>query len=456
MNSSVAQHPVVALLLIAVFVVGALFNTKRFPTYSLVVLLAITPFYGTEFMPRELMGMTGMNFWNLIWFVTVLATIPLALSSVQFRQAPKYFSVPLIIFILALTLATAYAMIDIKAFPNLGPRSMSLMGVLLLGLVKPIQFLLLGWLAYVLSVYKGETRSIYRAILASAIIFGTLVLYFYFAGSHQVDEQSSVGYVAGREAVSAGTGMHANDVGAWATYGIIAAVLIPAEKGFWGVLRYVAIVMSFLAIVFSFSRTAYVAAPIVLLVAFRHVRMKERLFALGAFAVVVTLAAPLIMERAMFGLEEKHTSLNDVSAGRTDRIWKPLWEDVEENPVIGNGRFAQFRSKSFFKLGLFHAHSLYLQILLDMGSIGLIIVLVVMGNIFLVGRKARTMLPHLMMVMVMVGITGHSFYPDQSNYVVWVIYGVSLATIVLGRTQKSRRLRTDIEVPRRDLTYRRA
>lgn len=444
MNELAPQNQIVAILMIVAFVVGALFNTKRFSTYTLVVLIIATPLYGTEFMPRELLGMTGLSVWNLVWFIAVLAIAPSAMSSPLLRRVPSYFSVSVVLFVVALALATIYAMIDIRAFPNLGSRSMSLTSVLLTGFLKPMQFLILGWMVYVHCVSTRNARPINRALLVSATIFGVLVVYYYFAGIQGAAGAMSGDYRTSREFVSDATGMNVNDIGSWATYGIVVALLMPADVGIWVHVRRIAVVMSFLAIVFSLSRTAFVAAPLVLLFALKRVRLKDRVIALAVFAVVIVVAAPLLLERARFGLEEKRVTLNEVSAGRWEGIWKPLWKDVEENPFIGNGRFAQLRSPSYPKIRLGHAHSLYLQILLDMGVVGLAIVISVIARLYLVGLRTRTMLPHLIMVMLIVGITGHSFYPDPSNYILWVVYGLSLAALSKARAQQKAPLKMPV------------
>jgi len=71
-------------------------------------------------------------------------------------------------------------------------------------------------------------------------------------------------------------------------------------------------------------------------------------------------------------------------------------------------------------------HNAYLAVLLDSGFLGFLTI----ANLFYwaikycVRKKDETL--YLMLAMLILTLTGHSFYPGPSNYVVWVFYGMML------------------------------
>ena len=72
--------------------------------------------------------------------------------------------------------------------------------------------------------------------------------------------------------------------------------------------------------------------------------------------------------------------LNAISAGRIDGIWLPLVPDLLRNPLFGNGlgsilwSDAMRRTDGTVIIGATHPHNAYLQVLLDMGLAGLLLI----------------------------------------------------------------------------------
>lgn len=415
----------VLLLMFLAFLAFAAVNLARLKSFFLAALIMITPIYGTNFMPREVLGIVGLNFWNIVWIITLLAIAPDFLSKRKTLRPPPFFGFALIVFIMAQLFAVAAALTDLDSFPKSGRAAMGVATVILVGFIKPLQFLLVGWMTFAYCALTRDTRTIERSIFASAIAMGGLVTYYFLRGFDGSDINT------GRFYISAELGMHVNYLGAWAAMTLMCSLVFPAEGGFWKIVRWSAIIMSAIAIVLSFSRMAFIAAPIGLFLVLGRIPAKERLAAIFLVAVVIIVAFPLLLQRASVGLESGN--LNEISAGRTETIWGPLLQDFRDNPVFGSGRFAQLRSKSFPRLGLMDSHSAYLQIMIDMGTVGLVIVSFWLFEMYRIGRKAKSLLPSLIIVMCLEGISGFSFYPDASNFVIWVIYGMALAHIAVKR-----------------------
>lgn len=415
----------VLLLIFLAFLAFAAVNLARLKSFFLATLIMTTPIYGTNFMPREVLGIVGLNFWNIVWIITLLAIAPDFLSKRKTLRPPPFFGFALIVFIVAQLVAVAAALTDLDSFPKFGTASMGLATVILVGFIKPLQFLLVGWMTFAYCALTRDTRTIERAIFASAIAMGGLVIYYFLRGFDGSDINT------GRFYISAELGMHVNALGAWAAMTLMCSLVFPAEGGFWKFVRWGAIVMATIAILLSFSRTAFIAAPIGILLVFGRIPAKERIAVIFMVAAVIIVTLPLFLQRVSTGLESGN--LNEISAGRTETIWGPLLQDFKDNPVLGSGRFAQLRSKSFPRLRLMDAHSAYLQIMIDMGTVGLAITFFWLFEMYKIGRKAENMLPPLIIIMCLEGISGYSFYPEASNFVIWVIYGMALALIAAKR-----------------------
>src|SRR5687767_13720369 len=92
-------------------------------------------------------------------------------------------------------------------------------------------------------------------------------------------------------------------------------------------------------------------------------------------AVLLILMPGTIRDRVMRGFGG---DLNALTTGRTGEIWLPLLPELWRSPFIGNGLSSilwseAMRSERILQVG--HAHNAYLETLLNMGVIGLLLVL---------------------------------------------------------------------------------
>ena len=79
-------------------------------------------------------------------------------------------------------------------------------------------------------------------------------------------------------------------------------------------------------------------------------------------------------------LNEHHISF---SGNHRPQIWREAWRDYRANPVLGSGpgTFEQYWNKHRpIKLKLRDAHSLYLEVLAELGPVGLVLLLVALGT----------------------------------------------------------------------------
>jgi O-antigen ligase len=181
-----------------------------------------------------------------------------------------------------------------------------------------------------------------------------------------------------REFLSA-LGLHANDLGR--LYAVAYALLLftwaDARSRGLRLALLVALGLTTLALVLTFSRGAFVALAVV-----------NGLFLLWRFSVKTLVAAALVAAAGLLfapsAIYERLTAghgggLDAISAGRVNGLWLPLLPEVVRHPLFGNGIGSMLWSDAMrsgagqMVLVVTHPHNAYLQAALDMGIVGLVL-----------------------------------------------------------------------------------
>jgi O-antigen ligase len=130
------------------------------------------------------------------------------------------------------------------------------------------------------------------------------------------------------------------------------------------------------ALLLTFSRAA-IGGAIVVGALFLMWKFNLKTLSLSIIAVVLAgfLGAEALYSRLTLGFDE---GANAVSAGRIEGIWLPLLPELAKSPLWGNGLSSILWSfpmvnEAMTRTG--HPHSAYLEALLDMGIIGLVLLL---------------------------------------------------------------------------------
>ena len=233
-------------------------------------------------------------------------------------------------------------------------------------------------------------------------------------------------------------------------------ILLPCSLYMWemanGRLRRLVLMVVTLALVtgitLSASRGAILgmlAVFIIYAIEFRRVRTAF------AGALVLSLAALLapqsIQERMFQGLESRVMAVgpsagfdDEVTSGRL-YIWSRLAPEVLDSPVIGSGlgssQWSQFaRSGEYFAT---HPHSFYLELLMDTGIAGAVIVFLLYRYLWrsfrMLGRDER-LSSHIrgyfrgasvgLLGYVAYGIVNGHWYPSQDQVFFWVAAGLAI------------------------------
>lgn len=421
-----------------------LFN-YRLGVWLLVLLL---PFAATYLIPRQVLGITGLNPVNAL-----LAATLLSLTAAYVLQRGRIVLVPLpkvLLLYLALLafgafmgsfqVGKAILLPDAQGQYEALTRTKYLLDVFF----KPLVILIVAWLAAVQVRNGGGAKPLIWAIaLAASILFTVIVSYLALTGlSLQVLASSRArGFLSW-------SGMHANELGLMANM-MLAVLLFTAlgmeKQGGRRLLLFAAAGLAAAMAALTFSRGALLG----LLVIAAFFLVTRRRFAQLGLGLAVLLAVAFFLpevfiERATTGLHQR--DLGAITAGRLDDIWRPLWPWVWDSPLIGHGLGATLWAPANLKgamLPVGHPHSAYLGVLLDLGLVGAVIVAAFFLSMWRTFRMLRREHPDpfwrgvfeggmvCILLLLVQGLTDDRFVPTYPQWPLWIVFGLALGHAAL-------------------------
>jgi len=387
------------------------------------LLVVIFPISHISSMPQQMFGIVGVNPVNLVWLITFLM-IALNLKSKK-QVTGTYFLTPgLVVFLMAFFIAVLWTALTVKTLkvpPGYPPYTST--SVLISNFFKPLQVLLTGWLIYRHCLTHGY-QAMEKSVIMIPIIMLPFVIYYYFFG--QVTDLSK--YSEARDALSSNIGLHANELGGTAL--IILAYTINRKVAL-RMIEYVSVVAALLVIVFSLSRMAFLGVAVIMLLSFPSLTIRQRITVSVLGGMLLLALSPLIISRIEFGMEDsKKISINTISANRIDYLWKPSLAMIAEQPVIGQGYLSIWKGKSYeykgFRLPT-HPHSAYLQVALDLGIIGVMLLIWLLVSMIRTAIIRNSAMLYALAAWLLMGLTGLTFYPEFITTPIWILYGISRA-----------------------------
>jgi O-antigen ligase len=194
-----------------------------------------------------------------------------------------------------------------------------------------------------------------------------------------------------------------------------------------------------LAMVLTFSRGAFLGFFIVnglfLLWKFNAKTVGLALLAGSAAAVI---APGYLWNRITFGFDSG--DMNEVSADRIDGIWAPLLPEIWNSPVWGNGLASTMWSAPMVSGAMVpagHPHNAYLEAVLDMGFVGLALLLLFywyawkgfrsLGSNAFLSPEMRGLFQGASAALVcflVTGGTGSSLRPEPEFCFLWLAIGM--------------------------------
>ncbi len=430
-----------ALLCISVFT--CIFVVRDFRV-GVVMLILLMPISQSYVFPHEMFGMTGLNPLNLLIATTLVALFMRWLGHGMLKRfVPKSL---FLFYIAPLAMGAAIGMFRWEEIPSMF-RELNLLdfdttfGYWRDMFMKPLLFVVYALLISCAVQKTERPEKLLTPMLVSVGVMAVLAIVFVMFEGYSLSQLAGT---YSRQLFSA-LGMHANDLGRlYAT--AYAPLLFIWGRTAKGPLKFLLILLMgavAAALLLTFSRGAFLGFLIVNIL-FLVSRRSMKMFGLAAVLIPIFLwlAPGALWDRVTMGVGE---GANEVTAGRTNEIWAPLMPELLDSPFYGQGIGAVMWSKAMHEGRLpavSHPHNAYLQAYMDMGLIGLFVLLAfwiyIWARCLRYGKDPR-LAPELqgffqgtaagIFAFLVAGFAGSSLEPDAAQVFMWLgvgmMYGVA-------------------------------
>jgi O-antigen ligase len=345
---------------------------------GVVLLIVLMPISGSVWFPHAMLGVTGLNPFNLLLLGTFGALVLRRLTDRGRRQLlPRPLWWLYIVPLLAAgaigsrhvgEIVPAFYVHDMIAFHDVP-------GYLRDVVAKPLLMVVYALLVAAAAAGSQRPQRLLIAAIGSIWVMGGMAIVFVLVGGASLGQLASS---TQREFLSP-LGLHANELGRLYTFAC--ALLLfswsASHRAAVKLLLAASIALVAIALLLTYSRSAFLGCAVVSAL-FALWRRKGSTPLLPGFVVLVVVFADpaALYERLTAGFG---AGLNEVSAGRIDGLWLPLLPEVLRSPVYGHGLGSILWSEAMRRgggaavLAVTHPHSAYLQALLDMGLAGLLL-----------------------------------------------------------------------------------
>jgi O-antigen ligase len=246
-----------------------------------------------------------------------------------------------------------------------------------------------------------------------------------------------------------GFGIHGNALGTMLVplYALLLGIILSTKESATRYFLIATFFLSIIGILFSFSRTAYFSSGLVTFLFMKKRGVANQWLIIGVVVIILAVVLPgIFLDRALTGTSEGDIDL--MLAGRLRGIWLPLIEDIFDAPILGHGIRSILWSKAMATGSMFtvsYAHNAYLELLLDMGLIGLLLVLGFYRYLFKLTKaiylKANEPIARGLasgaslaaLSMIFLGFTGDQLTPELHHIYFWISIGFVLGLKRLSR-----------------------
>lgn len=381
---------------------------------STMFLLMVTSQAG--FIPKSFGGISGLSLENIAWVICLAFTF----FGVRKNSTGRpYLTAAMKAYLFLFFLAFVRTALDLGSLrPLIDSDYTQTARFVLAYFLKPLQFLTTSYIVYLYCLAEGNARVVKFSIVLSSLVLVAIAVFYYAVGW----VGSGGNELIVRKVVMEGVGFHANGLGSIGLI-ILAFFLAEDESSEW--LKLIAICSSLFIIILSQSRAAMGAGAFIFLLCFRYLERKSKIFVSAVMVVAIISTSAIIVARINYGVNEGNT-LDSISAGRIDGIWIPILDEIEDNLLLGNGLLSIWKGDVNKRRALpSHPHNAYLEILLDQGVLGLVVLFAALYSMFITSnRQVR----YVILGWCIVGLSGNSFYPKLYNFFVFVMFGISQST----------------------------
>lgn len=402
------------------------------------LLLVMLPVSASDLFPHGMLGITGLNPLNLL----LMATMGAFVIHGRLHQVPSLLPKPLLwLYIVPIVLAGLNGMDGVPKIPSLMYELGTITYVtaaqyLVATTAKP---LVMVAVAIMIGAAASRSHSPERFIIALAIAAWVMALI-------QLGYVILMGVPLATMATPAERsfydplGIHANSLGRLHLYALTLFAFVWAETRRPGLRLFMLLTLGVLslALLLTFSRAALAGAGVVgALFLMWKFNAKTAALALMALILITPLIGDVVYSRLMLGMDQ---GADAVSAGRIDGIWLPLLPEVLKSPLWGHGTSSvlwSFPMQMGVMTPVGHAHSAYLQALLDMGILGLALLLAyyahvamafrALGNDVRLSNELRGFFQGALAVLLaffVTGLVGSTLTPTPESAYLWIAIGL--------------------------------
>ena len=374
--------------------------------------------------------------------LNILAVFVLLIAFLNYKEAvrmPRFGILFMTVFLGIFTISIIRSIPNLDFINAMQFEKFTISRYLLTEYLKPILYFMPFILILKLSKSVEDLKYLMQITAVSIVILSIYLLYQYI---FKIPDKGSLTSI--RDYYSMEIGLHRNDLANFFILGFPVVLATYFLKK--NIFNIASICLSVAAVGFLYSRTAYV----ILIISFvLYLLISKRT---KYFPIILTIAFGLsfiisssIIERASKGLDS--LDWNEISAGRVEHIWIPLAHEYSAQPLkllFGDGRYSILATNVAAKgeiLSVSHPHNMYFEVILDVGLIGLIIILTLSIYLLLKLYKNFKVTKNIILkeyqyaVFVSIisyliaGLTGRYLLPTIANAYLWLI--VSFAILIL-------------------------
>lgn len=339
-----------------------------------VLLIMMLPYSATNFMPHGILGVPGLNPLNIVIAATLASFIVRGgkLADLAPRPLLLLYMIPILV---AGLIGMRHAHEIAPSFLELeAPPFTDALSYFRDMIIRPLLIPLVGLLFGAAAARSQKPERFFSAIMVSVWLIALLVIFFIAASGVRLGMLASPSARRFYDEM----GLHANDLGRLfaVAYAILLFVWWETRRPVLKSWLFLTLGVAALAMVLSFSRGAlfgfFVVNALFLVWKF-NARLLGLAFAAGA--IVALLAPEYLWDRITFGFD---SDANTVTADRLEGIWLPMLPELWKSPIWGNGVSSimwapPVLAGTMDPVG--HPHNAFLEAFLDMGVIGLVLML---------------------------------------------------------------------------------
>lgn len=405
---------------------------------GLILLMAVIEYPD---MPHNVLGIQGLNLWNVVFGMTFLAWALNRRRQGLVWDMPRHVTILLLVYLGVILFGVLRAALDPGRL-----KDYTLSSLISEELINTVKWVFVGILLF------DGCRTRHQVILAMVCLLTVYLLFAVEVIKWMPLAAFSDSGVMDRARLKLGKeiGYHCTDVSvmlAGACWGMLA--MWPLLRRKWHILP---ILGAAAVIAFGQALTggrggylAWGATGLTLCL----VRWRKHLLLAPVVVVLLPIVFPGATARMLEGFGQRNAAGqatvddNAASSGRTE-MWPYVIAEIGKSPWIGYGRLAMKRTGLSQRVGLElgddtwpHPHNMYLEILLDNGILGSLPILlfwstaaVYSGVLFRSRNHLYSAVGGLSFALTLsslfAGLTGQHFYPQEHTLGIWAAFFLSL------------------------------